>query len=162
MFTDAGLSRPGRHSAHHRIVGHISHDHGIRTYDHAVTDVNAAENLGACANLHAIADRRRAEQILVPAVADGDSMANQAIIADHARAMNDDAAMMLDTQASADTSTRADGDAANDLDQLAEHRSGDGPGGPQNLVLDAVSGVAKAIHQERPVPEPEHSFALRF
>src|SRR5579863_5335595 len=137
------------------IVRYVADHHGIGADDHVVADVDAAENLRARANLHAITDGGGAEWVGSPAVADRHAMADQAIIAEPRRAVDDDAAVVLDREASADDGGAADGDAAENLDPLTEQHIENVPGRAQPAIADDVARVSEAVDQERPESQPE-------
>lgn len=137
-------------------------DYGVRANYRAVADRDAAQYLGARAHLHAIANSRRAEQILNPTITDRDAMANQAIVADDRGAVNHDTPMVFDTQAPPDCGGGADGDPANDFDQFVENHVNDGPRCAQNPIPDHKSGVTEPVHKECPKSKPEQPFTLRF
>src|ERR1700674_4000393 len=156
------LEGSGRHASHRRVVRNIVNDHGVRADDHAVADRDAAQYLGARAHLHTIADSGRAERILESDITDRDAMTNQAIVADDRGAVNHDAPMVLDTQASSDGGAGTDGDPADDFGQFAENHVNNGPRCAQNLVSDHKSGVTEPVHGECPKSKAEQPFTLRF
>jgi hypothetical protein len=158
----SSLEGSGRHAAHRRVVRNIMNDHGVRADDHAVTDRDAAQYLGARAHLHSIANSRRTERILESAVTNGDAMTNQAIVTDDRGAVNHDAPMVLDTQAPPDGGGGADGDPADDFDHFAENHVNNGPGCTQNPASDHKSGVTEPVHNECPESKAEQPFTLRF
>src|SRR6186713_1473274 len=89
----AYLDDPRRNTAHYREIGDIPHHHGICPNDDVIADPDAAQDLGACTELHTITDHGRAEGIVGSAVADGDAVTDQTIIPDHSLAMDDDTAV---------------------------------------------------------------------
>jgi hypothetical protein len=100
------------------MVGNVASDDGIGADDRVMSDADAAEYLRAGADLHPVADFGSAKRIVEAGIAERHAVTYQAIVTDDSGTVNDDAAMMLDAQSSADDGRGADGDAANDLDQL--------------------------------------------
>lgn len=90
---------------------YVADNHCIGADRNIVTHHNCAEYLRAGANIHPI-PKTRGEMRLVPvAIADGNSLADYAVIADDRAAMNDDRAEMLDRQPPADNRGFGDHDA---------------------------------------------------
>ncbi len=132
----------GRDAADDREIRDILHHHGIRADDHVIADPDAAQHLGARPKIHPIADRGRAKGIGAAAVANCDTVTDQAVIADDRIAMDDDTAMVHYTQTAADGARGANHNSAEDLCELVEDYVDDRPGCPQHLVADGETGVA--------------------
>jgi hypothetical protein len=149
-------------SADDGIVRNVADDHCIRADDHVIAHGDPSENLGARTELHPVADSGCSEGIVRAAVSQRHAVTNQAIVADDAGSMDDNATMVLDGEAPADRRGRADTDAAEDFGEFVEHDVNDGPRHAQKFVSDHESGVTKAVHEERPKSQAQQSFALRF
>ena len=153
---------PRRHSTHRGSGRHVMDHHGVRPDDDVIADVHAPQYFCPGADLHSSADPRRAERIVVTGVAEGHPVPDQTIIADDRGAVYDDAPMVLDREPPADGRGRPDADPTDDFGQFVENHVDDGPGGPQDLVLDRESGVAEAVNQKRPESEAEQALPLAF
>lgn len=148
------------HPADHRVVRNVVNDDGVGADDGVAADAHASEDLRARTDVNAVADRRRAERIIVAGVADRDAVPDEAVVADHGVAVNDDAAVMLDAKTAPDACRRADHDAAEDFGELAQNHVDDGPRRAEELVADHEPRVPEAIHEEGPESQAQQPLAL--
>ena len=151
----------GWYAANNRPAGDITRHDRIRADDRIIANVNSSKDFRSRADLHAVTDDRRSHGIVFSGVADGDAMANQAVIANHRCSVNDDATVVFDAQAAADLRGIADAHAAKDLSELVENPVQQGPGKPNVSVRDHESSVAETINGQGPEAESQQPLSLR-
>ena len=159
---NANFEDTRRYTADNGKIGNIPDDHGIGTYDYIVSHSNAPQDLRASTELDSAADRGGAQWILGAAVADGHTVADQTVIANHRRAMDDDAAVMLNAQTAPDSCGRADDNAAKNFRELVEYEVGDRPRCPHYFIADDEAGMSETVHQQRPEADSQQSLPLRL
>src|SRR5882757_3521914 len=150
-----------RNPSDHCELRNIPNDHGIGANDHVIADADAPEHLGTGAKLDTVPDRRGSQGVVGARVANCDAVTDQAVIAHHGIAMDDNASMVLDAQAPANARRRADDDAAGHLGKLVEDYVGDSPGRPHDLVANDKPRMPEAVHQQCPEADAQQALALR-
>ena len=132
-----------------RVVGDVGEDDGVGADGSIVADADGAKELGAGANVDPVADLGRAAQAAV-AEAHGDAVAEDAVVAEAGVATNDDAANVLDDEATTDPDFAGEfGAEERDREELEQLVEG-GDRGAQGTPRDGVAPAAEAVDEEHP------------
>src|SRR5690606_23630074 len=94
-----------------RIGRHGLQDDGARGYARAGADLDIAENLGAGADEHALADLRMAIALLLAGTTERHALEERDVVLDHRRRADHDSGAVVDEHAAADLRGRVDVDA---------------------------------------------------
>jgi hypothetical protein len=157
---NGSFQEPRGDAADNNVAGHIVDDNRVCADDHVVSYGDSSEYLGARADLHPAADGGRSERIVIAGISESHAMSYQTIVAYDARSVNDDTAVVFDTQPPADARRGSDADAAENLGQSVQNHVYEGPRRTDDFVAHHEPRMTESVYQERPNAYAHQSFAL--
>ena len=122
-----------RHARHGHVVRHRLEHHRSRRDARAVADLDIADDAGARADQHAVADLRMAVAVILAGAAERDAVQHRDVVADHRGLADHEAGGVIEEDAAADLGGR--------MDVALEHR--------RRAALQVIGEVLAAL-----VPQP--------